>query len=147
MPTTPNWAVPAAVVKDFVKVGAVNEIGSAAKKLNRSLFAKRALGAEHCHALWGFKGQASRHDFTPDGRNVLVLQRTRIGLGDFVDHLGHAVGAKERRAFGALDFAHKLCHFGAVVDQLQQLFVKRIDLHAQGGEGLGLNRWLAHVLD
>ena len=44
-------------VEDFVKVGAVNQVSGTAKKLDRRLFTKRALGPKHCHALWRFECQ------------------------------------------------------------------------------------------
>ena len=83
-------------VKDFVKVGAVDEVGGASKKFDRRLLAKRALGTKHRHALWGFERQTSRHDFAPDGGDVFILEGARIGLGDFVDDLRYPVWPKER---------------------------------------------------
>jgi hypothetical protein len=44
-------------VKDFVKVGAVNQVGGTAKKFNGRLLTKRALGAKYRYALWGFECQ------------------------------------------------------------------------------------------
>ncbi len=76
---------------------------------------------------------------------MFVFERAGIGLGDLVDHLRHAVGAKEGRAFGAFDFAHLLGHMGTLVQQAQQLFVQRVNLHAQGTQGIRLNGLLAHV--
>jgi hypothetical protein len=118
-------------VEDFVEVGAVNQVGRTAKKLNRRLFAKRALRAQHRHALGRFEGQAGRHDFAPDGGDVFVFERTGVGLCDLVDDLRHAVGAEERRAFGAFDLADFFGHMGALVQQVQQLFVQRVNLHTQ----------------
>ena len=106
-------------MEDFVKVGAVNQVGGTAKKLDRRLFTKRALGTQDGYALWGLKRQTGRHDFTPDRSDVFVLERTRIGLGDFVDDLRHPVWSEKRRAFRALDVAHFLRHFGAGIQYTQ----------------------------
>ena len=122
-------------VKDLVKVGAVNQVGGAAKKLNRSLLAEGALWAQHGDALGRFQSQAGRHDFAPDGGDVLAVQGARVGAGDLVDHLGHTVRTEERRAFGALDLADFFGHPGAVVEQLQQLAIQAVNLHTQLAQG------------
>ncbi len=132
-------------VEDFVEVGAVNQVGRTAKKLDGGLFTKRALRPENRHALRGFERQASRHDLAPDGGDVFVLEWAGVGLGDFVDDLRHAIGPEEGRAFGAFDLAHLLCHMGALVQQAQQLVVQRVNLHTQSAQGVRLNGLLAHV--
>ena len=67
---------------------------------------------------------------------MLVFERARIGLGDFVDDLRHAVRPKKWRAFRAFDIAYFLRHFGAGVQYAQQLGIELVDLHAQGGQGV-----------
>ena len=67
---------------------------------------------------------------------MLVFERARIGLGDFVDDLRYPVWPEKRRAFRALDIAHFLRHFGACVQYAQQLGIELVDLHAQGGQGV-----------
>ena len=73
-----------------------------------------------------------------------VLERAGVGGLDLLDDLGHAVRAEEGRAFPLLDLADLLGHAGASVQQIQQLLVDIVDLHAQMrqiGRGLG---WGAH---
>ena len=62
-----------------------------------------------------------------------IVQRSLIGLFNFGNDLRNAIGTKEGRAFGAFDLAHLFGHMGALVQQAQQLFVQRIDLHDNGG--------------
>jgi len=65
---------------------------------------------------------------------VSVLQRPGVGALQLGDHLRHPVGPEEGRALGALDLADLLGHAGALVHQLQQLAVQRVDLHPQRGQ-------------
>ena len=121
-------------VKHLVKVGAVGEISRTAKELDGGLLTEGALRPQHCHPLRCFQRQTGRHDFTPDAGHMTVEQRTRVGLLDVVDDLGHAIRAEERRPFLALDLAHLFGHMGTFIEQLQQLLVQRVDLLAQHGQ-------------
>ena len=110
-----------------------------------------ALGTEIGDGERRLQRQAGRHDLSPNGGDVLVFERTRVGLFDFFNHLGHPVGAEEGRTFAAFDFAHLLGHTGALVDQAQQLLVEGINLHPQfsqrrqvGGRWMGQFRRSAH---
>ena len=55
-------------MKHFIKVGAVDQVGGATKKLNRGLLTKCASRPQHGYPLRRFKCQAGRHDLAPDGR-------------------------------------------------------------------------------
>ena len=121
-------------VEHFVKVSAVVELHRAAKKFDRGLFAKSALRAQHRDALRRFQGEAGGHDFAPDGGHMAAVQGARVQVLDFLQHLRHPVGAEKRRAFAFFDLTHLLGHPRALVEQVQQLFVQRVNLVAQRGQ-------------
>jgi hypothetical protein len=60
-----------------------------------------------------------------------IVQRALIGLFNFGNDLRNAIGTKEGRAFGAFDFTHFFSHFGALVQQAQELLIERVNLNAQ----------------
>ena len=127
-------------MKHLVKIGAVNQIGRAAKEFDGGLLAKCARRPQNRNPLWRLQRQTSRHDFAPNGRHMAVSQRPRVGLLDFVDDLGNPVGTEKRGAFLFFDFAHRFSHPGAVIEKREQLLVDGVDLDAQfrqRGQGIG----------
>jgi hypothetical protein len=116
--------------KHLVDADAGHVLDAGAEKLQRRLLAEGAGGAQVGDAHRGFEGQAGRHDFAPDGGDVLVLERALVGLLDLFDHLGHPVGAEEGRAFTFLDLAHLLGDLGTAVQQGKQFPVQGVDLDA-----------------
>ena len=77
---------------------------------------------------------------------MAAVQGARVQVLDFLQHLRHPVGAEKRRAFAFFDLAHLLGHPRTLVEQLQKLFVQRVNLIAQRGQvGRGDGGlWLAH---
>ena len=76
---------------------------------------------------------------------MFTFERTCVGPSDFVDDLSHPIGTKEGRTLRAFDFTHFFRHFGALIEQLQQLTVEGVDLDAQLAERFGLDGLLAHA--
>ena len=118
-------------MEHFIKIGTVNQLNRAPKKLKGGLLAKCTRRTQYGHPLRGFQRQAGRHDFTPDGRHVLAFERPGVGSLDFFDDLGHAVGPEEWGAVQFFNFAHLFGHAGAAVQQRQHVRVNGIDLDAQ----------------
>ncbi len=138
-PTTPySRAAGGRGVEDLVEGRAIDQVGGAAEVLDRRLLAEGAFGAEHGDALRRLERQAGRHDLAPDGRHVQRLERPAVALLHLLDHLRHAIGAEVGRAFALLDLADLLGDVRAAVQQVEQLLVERIDLHAQIGEAGGI---------
>ena len=60
-----------------------------------------------------------------------IQQRPLIGLFNFGYDLRHTIGTEEGRAFGTFDFTHFFSHFGALIQQAQELLIERVNLNAQ----------------
>src|SRR5262249_17135821 len=73
--------------------------------------------------------------------HVLALQRAGIGRLDLVDDLRDAVGPEKGRAVAALQFTDLLGDVRAIVEQLEQLAVERVDLLAQRQQFRGRYRF------
>ena len=114
--------------KYFIEADAGHMFNAGAKKLQRRLFAECPCRAEVGHRHWGFKRQAGRHDFAPNSGDMIILEGACVGLLDFFNHLGHAVGPKKCRAFVFLDLANFLGDQRALVQELKQFSVKGINL-------------------
>ena len=133
-------------MEHLIKVGAVVQLHGTAKKLDRGLFAKCPLWAQHRDTLRCFQGQARGHDFAPNGGHMITVQGAWIQVLYFLQHLCHPVRAEKGRALAFFNFTHLLGHPRALVEQLQKLFVQCVNLVAQRGQvGRGdRGLWLAH---
>ena len=65
-----------------------------------------------------------------------IEQGALICFFNLGDDLSHTIGAKKGRAFCAFDFAHFFCDLGALIQQVQQLLIERINLNSQFAQGV-----------
>ena len=94
-------------VEDLVGVGAGDLDDRRAEVAERGELAEGAGRAEVGDARRRLEGAARRHDLAPDRRHAGLGQRPAVGLLERVDHRRLALGAKRRRAFGALQGADR----------------------------------------
>ena len=124
-------------VEDFVEITA-RQVGDAgAKKSQRRFFAESAVRPQVGYALRRLQGPAGRHDFAPDEGHACRFEQAGVGLLQVLDDLRLALGAKYRRAFSVLDDTDFMRQRRALVEQLQQRLIQRIDLDSELGERLG----------
>ena len=112
-----------------------------AEVFQRSALRESALRAEIGDFQRLLQRQAGRHDFANQTPYLVVAERSLVELLEAADHLGFAIGAEKIDAVvaalaePAFDFGDLYRAAGALVEELEQLFIEGIDtsipLHRQ----------------
>src|SRR5438552_205487 len=89
-----------------------------------------ALGSEERHLQRLLLREACWHDLAEEAQDFLVPQRTRVALTGHAEHLGLTLGPIEvdSPTLAGLGNTNPLRQTRAVIDQLMDLLVDRIDL-------------------
>src|SRR6218665_2731055 len=134
-PTTPYWALPAAVAwKTSSKLAQYIRSAAPPKKPIAACSQKVPCGpstATRC-------GDSSARQADMISRQMAATCGLLSGPGlvvwIFFYHLRDTVGVKKGRAFALFDLAHPLGHQGPLVQQREQLLVDMVDLPAQAAQ-------------
>ena len=114
--------------KYLVDAAAGYPFDAGAEVLKSGLFTEGPRRAEKRHPLRCFERPAGRHHLAPDMGYTSVIYRAGIAGLQAPDNLRFALWPKYRRAIQALDMPDFIGKCRALVQQLEQLRVDRVDL-------------------